>query len=57
MTTLVIAKVVCLFVAGWFVPVNILRGIRGARVPAANFIITSAAITGFVVIQWKLWIM
>jgi hypothetical protein len=52
MDLIVIAKLFCLFILFWFVPVTLAKVVRGHGAPAANFALVAAAATTFFYLQW-----
>lgn len=47
--------VLALFVSVWYVPLNIMKGVRGRYVPWWNFAIMAASVTGVVTHIQGLW--
>jgi hypothetical protein len=54
METIVIIKLLSLFVALWFWTANIINGVRGNKVPAFTLAVASAAAVIFIYLQWGL---
>ena len=46
---------ICLFIALWFWPVNLLKGCRGQAVSKWNFILAAASLTGIVTYFMGIW--
>ena len=54
METILILKIICMFLTILFTLVNTVKVIGGTTVPAMNFILQAAGITGFIVFQWMI---
>ena len=52
---MIILKLICLFLAIWFTIVNTVKLIYKNRLPALNLIIQAIGITGYTILQFKLW--
>lgn len=55
MDTLIIVKLIALFVAIWFTMINIAKLLNKSGIPAWNLFFNAAGVFTFVVIQFKLW--
>jgi hypothetical protein len=52
---IILIKFISFVIAIWFTSVNIIKGVRGQRIPATNFMIMSISIATFVFLQFNLW--
>lgn len=49
---ILIGKIVCLFLAFWFVPLLGIQWSRGQYIHWVNLVIPAATITGFITLTW-----